>query len=130
MILTLPREKDFISKLYIDGKEECYILENPDKAIPAGTYEITIQYSPGFKRYHLELIGIKDRNNILIHTGNWYRNSKGCLITGKTKGKIIKYVGQSRIAYYSLVAKIRDYIFKDPLAQTDPILIKITDYKE
>lgn len=130
MLLTLNREKDFISKLYIDGQEHGWILENPDKAIPAGTYEISLQYSPGFKRYHLELLNVPGRNNILIHTGNWYSDSLGCLITGQTKKLDLKKVEQSKISYYALMAKIRDYIFADPMAKTDPIKIKITNYKE
>ena len=128
MKLLLQREKDYISKLFIDDKYQCLILENPNTAIPAATYEVLLQYSPRFKRYNLRLM-VPGRGGIEVHTGNLYINSTGCLITGKTKDAVKKSVGASIPAYNALLRKIEKYIFLDPMATYEPIMITILPHK-
>ena len=72
MKLTLIRDtytsKSTIGRLFIDGVEFCYTLEDVvrpkgvkvygDTAIPEGKYSFTLSYSPRFKQLVKDLAGI------------------------------------------------------------------------
>lgn len=117
MKLTLARkwrtEKSCIGPLDVDGKHECFILEDPPRdikipgitGIPAGTYQIIITYSPRFKREMPLLVGVPGFDGVRIHPGNTADDTEGCLITGRTHGP--DWVGESRLAYGALFEKIR-----------------------
>lgn len=59
-------------------------------AIPAGTYRVTMQYSPRFRRVLPYLHDVPHFLGILIHSGNTEEDSAGCIIVGKNtvKGKV------------------------------------------
>lgn len=69
---------------------ECFTLELPwlnnaqnISCIPAGTYECVKYHSPN----HGYCIGIKNvagRTQVLIHKGNFNRNTKGCILVGES----------------------------------------------
>lgn len=77
---------------------ECKTLELPEKGnakniscIPEGTYDVTKIYSP--KRGYCFLVNnVKDRDAILIHSGNYATGSKvdtqGCILVGKYAGDL------------------------------------------
>ena len=95
-----------IDKLYINNEYFSDALEDPDRGltdtmsleeikkikikgntcIPYGTYNVTITYSPRFKR-NLPLINnVKGFDGILIHVGdgpNGYRLTEGCILVGR-----------------------------------------------
>ena len=100
-----------IDKLYINGKYFSDALEDPDRGltdsmsleqikkikikgntcIPYGTYNVTITYSPRFKR-NLPLINnVKGFDGIRVHNGNTPQDSSGCVLLGfnKIKGQVI-----------------------------------------
>ena len=59
--------------------------------IPYGTYNVTITYSPRFKR-NLPLINnVKGFEGIRVHNGNTPQDSSGCVLLGfnKIKGQVI-----------------------------------------
>ena len=126
-------ENSTISELFIDGTFECYILELPVTpeclpgrcAIPAGTYDIIIQYSPHFQRYNMRLVGVPGFEGVEIHTGNTPQDTEGCLIVGGTTAQ--DYVGNSTLAYTILWNKIMTYIHNG-MAHENPITITILDY--
>ena len=132
MKLSLQRSPDNIGQLTIDGMPACLVLENPALKIPAGTYNIDLIYSPRFQRYNLRLT-VPGRQAIEIHTGNYYRDSEGCLITGSSEMPAScntvtgnePFVTGSKVAYIALMARIRDYIFADPMAVYEPITLTI-----
>lgn len=105
-----------VGDLSIDGKFFCNTLEDavralpatcPDTprgrpctcrekvrektAIPAGTYKITLEYSPRFKRRMPRLHDVPHFLGILIHTGNTEADSAGCILVGENtvKGKVL-----------------------------------------
>lgn len=101
-----------IGRLFVDGKEECYILEDAVRdekiphitAIPYGRYEVQITYSPKFGRYLPLLLNVPNFSGIRIHTGNTSIDTDGCLITGSQKGD--DSVIASRAAFDKLYPKI------------------------
>lgn len=92
-------------KLNIDSLFECYSLERPEVQIPLGSYEIEIRYSPRFKRPLPHLLNVPHRSDILIHSGNWPRDTEGCLLVGQILGTDM--ILASRAALDPLIDKIQ-----------------------
>ena len=70
---------------------ECKEKVYAETAIPAGTYKITMEYSPRFKRKLPLLHNVPHFIGILIHNGVNQVHSAGCLIVGfnKIKGQVL-----------------------------------------
>lgn len=133
MLLELKRKwyttRSTIGKLYIDGKFECYILEDYDRigrnkhkvygetAIPGGTYDIRITHSPRFKKKLPLLRDVPGFKGIRIHAGNTAKDTEGCLLPGQTRSK--NFVGRSKLAFNALFKKLT-------AAKQDKQTIKIT----
>ena len=106
-----------IGKLYIDGEYFCDTIEDkvrelprlcPDTpkwqsckckqkiyaetAIPAGSYKVTLENSPRFKRVLPCLHNVPHFLGILIHSGNTEKDTAGCIIVGRNtvKGKVLE----------------------------------------
>lgn len=75
-------------------------------AIPAGTYTVTMEYSPRFKRTLPLLHDVPHFLGILIHAGNTDADSAGCIIVGRNtvKGKVL----ESRATLDKLISRIKD----------------------
>lgn len=135
MNLTLQRSVNNIGQLAVDGENFCLILENPMLKIPAGTYQIALLYSPRFRRYNPHILNVPGRAEIEMHTGNYYYDSKGCLICGtdempgntNPRNGIEPWVDGSTVAYEALIRRLIAYCFNDPMAQYDPCEITIID---
>lgn len=119
-----------IDKLYIDGKYFSDVLEDPDRGltdtmsleeikkikikgntcIPYGTYNITITYSPRFKKNLPLLNNVKGFDGIRIHSGNKPQDTEGCLLPGfnKVKGQVI----DSRVTTDKLITQIQQALNK------------------
>src|SRR6202035_1383612 len=74
--LTLNRSRAnseaIIGELYINGRFECYTLEDATYTITPGTYDVILHKSPHFHgQYVLLLRGVKGRTGIEIHVGNF-----------------------------------------------------------
>lgn len=113
-----------IGSLTIDGKFECYILEDKDRginntltleqimrvkvygktAIPYGRYEIDWTMSARFKKMMPILLNVVGWSGIRIHSGNSELDSLGCLLCGTRK--ITNRITESTIATNKLYAKI------------------------
>lgn len=111
-----------LGELYIDGKFQCYTLEDTIRAIKIksitaiseGVYNLDLRYSPRFSpKYGHDMIWVKDVPGyqfILIHKGNIDSDTEGCLLVGDTKGilKEKKAVLNSKSAYdriYPIISK-------------------------
>ena len=130
-IHRLYKKKGYtISRVYInairfgDGKNWCYVLEDEDRglynsmdaeaiqrqkvpgktAIPYGTYEVTVTYSPRFKRKLPLVNGVKGFSGIRIHPGNTAADTEGCLLPGVNDA--VGRVSNSRYWFNLLYAQI------------------------
>lgn len=132
MELTLNRNHSIgnstISKLFVNGEFECYILEDVireikgepvvvwkvdgETAIPEGRYKIIINMSNRFKRMMPLLLNVAGFEGIRIHAGNAHLSTEGCLLCGDKveHGEIVG--GTSRPAMDKLQKKIQAVLDK------------------
>ena len=79
--------KDYIAgRLYVGGLPVCFTLENRAKAIPCGSYKLSVCKSPKFKR-DLPLIyndTVKANRGVRLHAGCRFTDSAGCVLVGRT----------------------------------------------
>lgn len=141
--MKLELERRFLGESYtigslsIDGKKFCDTLEDRVRdlnkngvfdgdekkvygktAIPYGTYDVVVDYSPKFKRELPRLQNVRHFEGILIHRGNTAEDSAGCILVGenKVKGKVINSTPYEK----ELVR-----ILKEAQDRKEPITIKI-----
>jgi hypothetical protein len=131
MKLTLIRDtytsKSTIGRLFIDGVEFCYTLEDVvrakgvkvygETAIPSGDYSTTLSYSNRFKEvmpliYNREDLSVQDGygvrfDGIRIHWGNKAEHSHGCILLGSSKSK--DFVGNSKKTYKEFLKLLGDF---------------------
>lgn len=116
MKITLKRlhktDKSTIGELSIDGKFECYTLEDVERkekvfgktAIPKGTYELVMTMSNRFKKIMPLLLNVPNYAGVRIHSGNKAEDTEGCLILGTTRG--LDFIGGSRDAIAKFYPKL------------------------
>lgn len=85
--------------VYDDCYEEiysCHCLELPDlnnkfsvSRIPSGTYKVVKRWSKKYG-YHFHVKDVDNRTWILIHSGNTYRDTRGCILPGDSLTDINK----------------------------------------
>lgn len=134
-----PKAKYTIGKLYINGVAYCDTLEDPvrdfnkdgdlldegeekvyaDTAIPYGRYQVTITYSPKFKRDLPLLLGVKHFTYIRIHAGNTTRDTWGCILVGENTK--LGELTNSRVYERQITAAI-----KRAIKSGDTVFITIT----
>ena len=111
MILKLFREvtenKGTFGYLFFDGHFICYSLENAEKIIPAGTYELELYSSPKNKRIVPLLKNVPNRNMIEIHIANYPSELEGCIAVGLIMEPSNERILSSTIAFDKLMSKIR-----------------------
>lgn len=117
MLLTLKRTykgpEYTIGKLYINKEYFCDTLEDAirkekiyaETAIPFGKYEVTITYSPRFKKNLPLLLNVPNFEGVRIHSGNTKDDTEGCILVGfnKAKGKVL----DSRVTFTKLMNKLK-----------------------
>ncbi|BBL69753.1 DUF5675 family protein [Methylogaea oryzae] len=102
-----------VGELYVDGQFQCYTLEpvvRPLKiqgrtAIPAGRYQVIVNFSQRFQRDLPLLLDVPDFDGIRIHTGNTAKDTEGCILVGQSKAE--NYIGASRAAFAELFPKLQ-----------------------
>lgn len=100
------------SRVSIDGIHQCFGLEPPvrdgdvkPRAIPEGTYKVTIRYSPEHKRNVPHVEDVPGFSEIEIHIGNFPKDTKGCLLLGESRGE--DFVGNSGVAFHEFFEKLQ-----------------------
>ncbi len=90
-----------LGNFYINNVRQCYTLENDydpikvqgETRIPKGVYQVTLRYFGGFyDKYSakfnedhptLEIKDVPNYEHILIHIGNYYKDTAGCILVGE-----------------------------------------------
>lgn len=117
-----------------DGTRECDTLEDScrrDKnsdgklqkvekvygatAIPAGRYEIKMQDSSHYKRKMPFLQNVPYFDGIMIHWGNWAKDTFGCILVGEKLPGQSNFVSASQKNYNELEPKILEVLAKGRL---------------
>lgn len=108
-----------IGELLINGEHICFTMEPPyassgikPRAIPLGTYDLTIRWSAHWARLMPHVENVPDFEEIEIHPGNYPHQTKGCLMVGKTK-PIPDFLGQSLVAFNPLFTRLSEC--KEPM---------------
>lgn len=106
-----------IGELYIDKKYIADTLEDRVRpegekvygktAIPEGTYEMVLSYSPRFKKILPEILNVPNFTGIRIHCGNSSADSSGCVLVGTWDGEKEDWVDNSRIAFNELMSLLQ-----------------------
>lgn len=103
--------KSTIGELTIPGHDfKCHTLEDvvrPDgvkvpheTAIPAGRYQVTVDYSNRFKRYMFHVLDVPMFEGIRIHCGNTDADTDGCILVGVSE--MLDWIGESHVAFVGL----------------------------
>ncbi len=86
-------KKQSLGRLYLyDGVDQIFTsvtMELPDKAnkknisrIPAGKYKVKKRTSKKFG-HHFHVLDVPGRDYILMHPGNYYKQTHGCILLGQ-----------------------------------------------
>ena len=122
-LIRVTEGDDFTEgRLYINGRFECYTVEDRDRhledgsedkvygetAIPRGIYPVNITPSNRFKRDLIAVDGVPGFVGIRIHSGNSSEDTEGCIIVGSSnKSDDDNWVSNSRHAYIQLHEKVQ-----------------------
>lgn len=124
LLRTQKTQLSTISHLLINDTHECFVIEDTDRglkqtmsleqiqklkikgktAIPEGRYQIEIATSIRFKRLLPKLLNVPGYDGILIHIGNYPRDTEGCLLPGTIPTK--DCVLHSTTAFNNLYKKL------------------------
>lgn len=124
LIRTKKTELSTISHLLVEGTHECFTIEDTDRglkqtmsldeikklkvhgrtAIPEGRYQVVIAFSPRFKRLLPRLLNVPGFDGVLIHIGNYPRDTEGCVLPGMIPSK--DCVLASKTAFTNLYKKL------------------------
>lgn len=104
-----------VGTLYIDGTEVCYTIEDVvrDKkiygktAIPAGTYQVVITWSPHFKKLLPLLIAVPGYEGVRIHPGNKASDTEGCILPVSSISEDKQFGYDSRKAFNAVFFAIK-----------------------
>jgi hypothetical protein len=134
----ISRRKEYgdnytISELSVNGVYECFILEDTvrpkgvkifgNTAVPAGTYNVVINFSNHFQKLLPELLNVPMFEGIRIHSGNTDVDTEGCLLVGTTWGGG-DFIGNSVVAFNHLFPQLQAAI-----AAGESVTIEIQDTK-
>lgn len=107
-----------IGELYADREHIADTLEDRVRpegekvygktAIPEGTYEVKLTYSPRFKKILPEILNVPNFSGIRIHSLNKAEESEGCIGVGEWNGKDTNWISNSRKAFNKLFAILQE----------------------
>lgn len=89
-------------------------------AIPEGTYEVKLTYSPRFKKILPEILNVPNFSGIRIHKGNQSSKTEGCVLVGTWDGKKEDWISDSGKAFDKLMSLLQEATDKK-----EPITITI-----
>lgn len=125
LIRKYKKKNYTIGKLYINNVYFCDTLEDTDRglnnemsldqikskkikgqtAIPSGTYEVIVSYSPKFKRFLPLIVDVPGYSGIRIHPGNTHADTEGCILVGENK--VVGKVLNSKVTFNLLYEQLK-----------------------
>lgn len=120
VIRTTFTSASTMGKMAIDGVFQCWTLEPAKELrlfgpIPKGDYVIHLRHSEKFHRKVPGLLNVPGRTDIEIHIGNAAKDTRGCILVGKTKAT--NFVGNSREAFDELFDKIQNALDRSEVVE-------------
>ena len=107
-------EKSTLGKLFLNGEMFCDTLELPwldnqrsISCIPEGEYKVrlrTAKESATRDYLHLLVQDVEGRSYILVHIGNYPRDTKGCILVAQSRQQDSVY--NSRLAMELLIKEV------------------------
>lgn len=98
--------------MWIDGEFFCYTLEprqdqskGKPYSIPAGTYKLGTGMSHRLKYVTPQVENVPGFTDILIHIGNYPKNTEGCCLVGSTRME--DFIGNSRLTFEKLMKELQ-----------------------
>lgn len=118
---TVYTQTSTISEMTLDGKHICSILEDKVRglneakifgktAIPAGRYQITVDYSNAFGKDMPHVNNVPGFAGIRIHSGNDPADTEGCLIVGVYDPAHPDWVSGSRDVFAKVFPLIQELL--------------------
>jgi hypothetical protein len=107
------KDKTTLGELSVNGDHFCFTLEDAvrvddpatpvnegakvygETAIPAGTYELAITFSPKFQKDMILVKDVEGFTGIRIHSGNDIDDTTGCILVGSTVDSTTRIHGGS-----------------------------------
>lgn len=122
-------EDSTIGKLYVNDLFHCFTLEDKVRdvkiknvtAIPAGRYKVVVDFSNRFQQLMPLLLNVPNYLGVRIHTGNYSKDTEGCILVGSTKA--VNFIGNSKKAYAKLLSTITKAL------KTEQVFITIINTK-
>ena len=112
-----------IGRMSINGAHFCYTLEDKirpgevkvygNTAIPEGRYEIVMYKGPHFGIILPLLKDVPGFTGILIHVGNYAKDTDGCILVGQAPRE--DYIGNSKKTLDDLLKKIKPRAIKEKI---------------
>lgn len=124
------RKKGYsIGILSINGERVCETLEDEDRglkaelslatikqlkvpgqtAIPVGTYQVVMSYSPRFNKMLPLLTGVPGYSGVRIHSGNTAKDTEGCILCGRNTA--VGTVNNSRYWTNKVIRRIEEAVW-------------------
>lgn len=100
-----PSENGILGVLYWDSVFAAYTVENMERMIPYGRYEVTIDYSNRFGRDMPHILDVPGRDGIRIHVANFPDELSGCIGIGLERGDECSVI-HSRLAMKEFQPKL------------------------
>ena len=123
-----------IGQLFIDGMFACHTLEPHainwarqkkefgKTAIPSGTYNIVLSPSAKYKALMPYLEDVPYFSGVMIHPGNFAKDTQGCILVGWHYWQNVIGVYDSRKTFAPVLAMI-----KDAYNRSEPIVVEVCD---
>jgi hypothetical protein len=113
-------DKSTFGELHVNGQFECHTSEQTAgiSAIPAGTYDVVIDFSPQFQRLLPLLKNVPNFGGVCIHPGDTGMDTEGCILIGRTRSQ--DSIRGNRQAFEALFAKLQG------VPATEKITLEIT----
>lgn len=117
VVRTRSNEFGTFGRLFLNDEFQCYTLEPAPSAtlpIPEGSYPLTLNVVSPKYRFRMpylkhkgrvpRLLNVPGHKGILIHIGNFLRDTSGCILVGQRASLSRLY--NSTIAYNSLYSNL------------------------